>query len=163
MKKSSIGKASQRNLSKQPDLNNKSSLALLTQNSTSSRKKITSHSPLKIRGKDWINKVDDLIGKFDESFRQNEIQQKHIREAQQELEQAKKQILKKMNEQDELDYDSEREVPPPEDSKEGIVTSKSSSCYVPIEPPVKEFDYDERGSALSYLKADFEVSNRLKD
>lgn len=49
------------------------SIGMLTRNSSSNRRLVMSHSPLKLRGKDWIYKVDDLIGKFDESFRENQI------------------------------------------------------------------------------------------
>ena len=66
---SSVNKLSMRDLSKPAGNGRKSSLASLTQKTTSSRKRITSHSPLKIRGKEWLHKVDDLISKFDESFR----------------------------------------------------------------------------------------------
>ena len=35
--------------------------------------RVMSHSPFALRGKDWSKKIDDLISKFDESFRENEI------------------------------------------------------------------------------------------
>ena len=62
--------------------------------------------------KKWIKKVDHLITKFDESFRQNEIQQKEIREAQKELKAAKNKILEKIksakdeDESNDQDYES---------------------------------------------------------
>ena len=71
-----VGRESMRQLSQKPsNLNTRNnSIGMLTRNSSSNRRLVMSHSPLKLRGKDWINKVDDLIQKFDESFRENEIQ-----------------------------------------------------------------------------------------
>ena len=65
---------SMRQFSQLKQNHNQNSIGMLTQNSnTSSRRQVLSHSPLKMKGKDWVYKVDDLIGKFDASFRQNEI------------------------------------------------------------------------------------------
>jgi len=57
------------------------------------KNKVATLSPLRLKGRDWIVKVEELIEKFDESFRQNDCQQNKIREAQQELRAAKDHIL----------------------------------------------------------------------
>ena len=102
---------SQKNMTKRIMLGDQeaaSSIANIT-NMTSSqvslgRSPIYSKNALKNKeaeSKKWIKKVDHLITKFDESFRQNEIQQKEIREAQKELKAAKSKILAKINDENE--------------------------------------------------------------